>query len=104
MKYKITSIIPPGFVTLNDQKYIVPGWVPVEDHITFSDVIHDPILKRISKPERQEFTVLGSKGAEYRVSVTNQRFTCTCPAGQFRGRCKHIDQIKSKIEYDIINK
>ena len=39
-KYTINHIFPPSFATINGQRYLFPGWIPVEDDITFEDVEH----------------------------------------------------------------
>ena len=38
--------------------------------------------------------VQGSKGQVYEVTV-GDRPTCTCPSFQFRGQCKHIEQVRN---------
>ena len=35
------------FATFNNQKYLFPGWIPVEDHISFDDVeVTNPYANR----------------------------------------------------------
>lgn len=92
-KYTLTHVLAPSFFTLNGQKYLMPGWIPVEDDITFSDVEHiNPY-----KSSMETFTVEGSSGNKYTVTKRGNNISCDCPAGKFRGKCKHIDQIKNKI-------
>jgi uncharacterized Zn finger protein len=45
--------------------------------------------------------VTGSKGDPYAVEFTNRGFTCSCSGFQFRGRCKHTEQVVNKIEQAI---
>lgn len=33
--------------------------------------------------------VKGSRGAVYTVALRDGNYTCSCPAGRFRGSCKH---------------
>ena len=44
-------------------------------------------------PAERTFSVAGSKGNSYTVTVGPKIKTCTCPAFQFRRSCKHIVQI-----------
>lgn len=45
------------------------------------------------KPTGQTWTVAGSKGNSYTVSLDSGRWSCTCPGHGFRGRCRHVDEI-----------
>jgi hypothetical protein len=47
------------------------------------------------KPQGETWTVKGSRGDEYTVSLLNGRWACTCLGATFRGTCKHIEQQKS---------
>jgi hypothetical protein len=40
--------------------------------------------------------IKGSKGDAYTVSLENDRWGCTCPGHGFRGRCRHVDEVKTK--------
>jgi hypothetical protein len=93
-KYKLVHLYPPGFVTINGQKYMVPGWTPVEPDTTFSDVEHINPWKTVT----ETFPVKGSTGSNYTVTKRKDVFTCDCPAGKFRGTCKHIGMIKSELK------
>ena len=47
------------------------------------------------KPSGQTWRVTGSKGDEYTVSVSAGQWTCSCPGHGFRGRCRHVDQLRA---------
>ena len=46
------------------------------------------------KPRGQIWTVPGSKGGEYTVNLDAGQWSCTCPGHGFRGRCRHVDEIR----------
>lgn len=46
------------------------------------------------KPRGQLWTVAGSKGGEYTVNLDAGQWSCTCPGHGFRGRCRHVDEIR----------
>ena len=48
-----------------------------------------------SKPKGQTWQVPGSKGAEYTVSLDAGHWSCTCPGHGFRGRCRHVDELRA---------
>lgn len=43
----------------------------------------------------QTWTVAGSKGDQYIVSLSAGSWTCSCPGYGFRGHCRHVDQLKA---------
>lgn len=43
------------------------------------------------------WSVIGSKGNEYEVELTNKGFTCTCSGFGFHGKCKHISAVGNKF-------
>lgn len=43
----------------------------------------------------QSWTVTGSKGDAYTVSLRSGQWTCSCPGHGFRGRCRHVDQLRA---------
>lgn len=47
------------------------------------------------KPAGQTWRVAGSKGNEYEVSLTGGAWTCSCPGHGFRGRCRHVDELRA---------
>lgn len=47
------------------------------------------------KPASQTWRVAGSKGNEYEVSLTGGAWTCSCPGHGFRGRCRHVDELRA---------
>jgi hypothetical protein len=59
-----------------------------------------PELEKISKLQKKEgrsFEVK-SKDNVYIVNLSNKKYNCTCTGYNFRGHCKHIDAVKSKLE------
>ncbi len=96
IKYTINGILPPAFVTLSGQKYLMPGWIPIEDNITFDNINHVNPFKTKDKPKT--FKVQGSGKNVYTVTLKGKTLSCDCPAGKFRGNCKHANQIKEKLK------
>ena len=47
------------------------------------------------KPAGQTWRVAGSKGNEYEVSLYGGAWTCSCPGHGFRGRCRHVDELRA---------
>jgi hypothetical protein len=39
-----------------------------------------------------EYTIVGSRGTEYKVVIKGIRYSCTCMAGRFGTLCKHVRQ------------
>lgn len=48
-----------------------------------------------TKPTDKTWEVKGSKGDVYTVSQLGALWTCTCSGYKFRGKCKHVDEIKA---------
>ena len=44
----------------------------------------------------ESWTVQGSKGLTYTVTLDRGVYECTCPGFQFRRSCKHVEQKKGK--------
>lgn len=49
------------------------------------------------KPRGETWTVAGSKGNSYTVSLDSGRWSCTCPGHGFRNKCRHVEEIRSSI-------
>lgn len=92
-KYKIESHMSIAFATIGGQKYLFPGWIPVEDHISFDDV---EVTNPYANVKKETFEVLGSTGNKYIVTKNGNTFNCDCPAGKFRGSCKHSKKIQAE--------
>lgn len=48
--------------------------------------------------EGLEWSVEGSKGAVYNLSITTKGITCDCTGMTFRGKCKHTQQALERFE------
>jgi len=46
-----------------------------------------------SQTDFQQWEFTGSNGSLYNVSKKHAKYTCTCPGFQFRGRCRHVEQV-----------
>ena len=49
------------------------------------------------RPKSRVWTINGSKGNVYTVTLNGDKFVCDCVAGKFGRHCKHIDQAKKDI-------
>lgn len=56
----------------------------------------DVTPEEVEKPRGQLWTVQGSKGNTYTVSLDAGHWSCTCPGHSFRNKCRHVDEIKEK--------
>jgi len=54
-------------------------------------------------PPYEEYTVPGSKGNTYKVTVNDGVVMCTCPGYQYRGDCKHVNSLE-KLRQEKLNK
>jgi hypothetical protein len=65
--------------------------IPQEDIISINN---ESFVAEKINPAKREFSVVGSKGDHYTVTVDGSHKTCTCMAFQFRRNCRHIVGIK----------
>lgn len=49
--------------------------------------------KKTAKNKTKTFSVEGSKGKKYTVTLDGNQASCTCPGFQFRKTCKHVTEI-----------
>ena len=84
-----------AFSTIGGQKYLFPGWIPVEDHISFGDIC---VTNPYDNLKSKNYIITGSRGDRYTVINRNGRYSCNCPAGKFRGTCKHSLQVQKELE------
>jgi hypothetical protein len=68
--------------------------VPLQD---FS--VGDRLYRR--SPNGNCWTVKSPNGT-YFVLVGVEPWSCSCPSGQFRGRCRHVDELKNRLTGDSI--
>jgi hypothetical protein len=92
-KIQIKSHMGIAFSTIGGQKYLFPGWIPVEDHISFDDV---EVTNPYANLKPKTYTITGSRGDRYTVTNRNGKYSCDCPAGKFRGTCKHSLQVQKE--------
>ena len=57
--------------------------------------------ERPAQPKGQTWRVSGSKGNEYVVSESNGVWTCSCPGHGFRGRCRHVDELRASVQPQV---
>lgn len=59
------------------------------EHAVFADKVS-------TTPTNESWTVQGSNGSTYTVTLDRGGYECTCPGFQFRRSCKHVEQKKGK--------
>lgn len=95
--YDYKGNIPPAFVKILTDKYIVPGWIKVHPETTRADI--NWIREELKHIETEVFTFVSSSmpGIKYKTSKTGNRITCTCQ-GYYRsgGNCKHVKEVRAK--------
>lgn len=83
-----------AFSTIGGQKYLFPGWIPVKDHISFDDV---EVINPYANIKSETYIITGSRGDKYIVTNRKGQFSCNCPAGKYRGTCKHSLQVQKEL-------
>ena len=63
------------------------------DRIVGQEAAPKPIVSKVS-----HWSVVGSKGSKYDITLDGSDFHCTCTGFGFRHRCKHIDELKWKLK------
>tara|TARA_R110000803_G_scaffold37781_4_gene81571 strand:- start:29379 stop:29828 length:450 start_codon:yes stop_codon:yes gene_type:complete len=97
-------LIPPGLITLNNKRYIVPGWKEVHLNTTLNDINWvKPKIKKIDKFKSKTWKFdSSSSNAVYTVTqVDSVTLKCSCP-GFFRAKdrnlgCKHVQKIRVSL-------
>lgn len=89
-----------------DHKAVKPGQIGLTAHDPYNPGFNMRVIdiERIvgednqviapPKAEVKTWEVQGSKGKTYTVIADYGRYSCSCPAFQFKHACKHIDEIK----------
>ncbi len=93
------GLIPPYTMTLNGERYIMPGWYKLskdEDMPNIEDIGYYPYKpKKDNIPNIDKdkvYKVKSSKGnKEYEVKMNEAgNMVCSCPGYGFRRKCRHI--------------
>lgn len=98
------GINPPTIIGLDDNYHIVVfggNWYKAPKNVTLDMVQMQWHRWRpkgwVDNSQPIYHKVLSSKGDTwYTVTVYNGSVTCSCPAGTYRGACKHISSIKQQ--------
>lgn len=97
---KWSNAVANNYYLVTDNMEYIVGYMPYDSRqpTKFKKPLRWDIRGRMFKtiheyPESDPNTerVTGSKGQEYLLSRSNNRWVCTCPGFQFRGKCRHAD-------------
>jgi hypothetical protein len=93
-----------------NQKYLIPGWIPVSMDTTMEDVEWiNPYSKpkdlssKTSKGKEWNFESTSSPGQYYTVRIVNNEPVCNCP-GAWRSKdkqCKHMKLVRKELGTSI---
>ena len=73
----------------------------IADDVTLEDVMsrwkrwQSTGNQSVTQKDVKHWSVQGKK-SKYTVTFKNEHYSCTCPGYEFRKRCKHIEEIKSR--------
>lgn len=97
------SFLRPAISVINNVTYVVPGWHIVPEGTTLEEVSKHWVKEELlDKPEKKpthkiyEHVKSSRTDEKYLVQFNGLFWSCTCAGYQFRGKCKHVDQIKTK--------
>jgi hypothetical protein len=66
--------------------------IDIDRILGFEDTVVAP-----SKTDSKTWTVQGSRGKTYTVTLDHGNYECSCPGFQFRRSCKHVDEKKETV-------
>lgn len=105
--------IPNHTYLLNDSRDRMIGYVSASDDqlvIFKSPIRFDSRYRKFRTVENRwgwvapekpagdkTWTVTGSRGDEYTISLSDGYLSCSCSGFKFRGKCKHLEQIKNSV-------
>ena len=104
MKYIIprTNIGLGGFITLNGIRYHVPSWTEVEEDTTFDDLELEakPFQELFEEKKEEQWKFTSARSGEEYVVRYNVRgeLSCSCWGYISWRKCKHINEVLSKLE------
>ena len=88
--------VKPGQIGLtNDDPKFDLRVIDLERIVGVNDTVVTPVEK--TEPTVKTWTVQGSKGKTYTVTLDHGRYDCSCPGFQFRKSCKHVDEKKENV-------
>ena len=98
------SLLPPGLITLDGKKYLVPGWKEVHPKATLNDINWvKPKTKKLDvfKPQTWKFDSSSSDSVYTVTKVDSVTLKCSCP-GFFRAKdrnlgCKHVQKVRASL-------
>ncbi len=94
--------MPPALFTNHlGVRYAIAGsdWLEVPIDTRFEDLSKYMVFERrkIEKPKgNKTWSVSGSTGKSYTVTLENGQYSCTCAGFGFRRKCRHINEIKNE--------
>jgi hypothetical protein len=102
---------PTFFVCRTEnQKYLLPGWIPVTMDTTIEDVewmnpyiTTTNVSEKTSKETEWNFESSSSPGQYYTVRIVNNEPVCDCP-GAWRSKdkqCKHMKLVRKELGTSI---
>ena len=91
---------PPALATLGHKRWAISGgtWIEVPLDTTRDELDKYMVWDRpkIDEVKKMTWEVEGSKGNVYKVTLTGDRWSCTCPGFRWRNSCKHIEAKKAE--------
>ena len=93
----LNKVLPSGafsIATFDNKSYVVPAWIEVPNGTSFSDIEITGKPEYKEPAEVKEYTVTGSTGKSYTVTIDSRGLaSCDCAGFSFRRACRHTKQI-----------
>ncbi len=99
MELPVKVTWPPCLANIGFKRFAISGgtWIEVPLDTTRDELGLYMVWDRpkIDTVERMTWEVEGSKGNVYKVTLTGDHWSCTCPGFRWRNSCKHIEAKKA---------